>query len=132
MAGAVTTAALIAALKGERSLEDLAREVDVPLRTMQRWATTDDPESGPQWRYTSKLLALAGWLNTDAAELASVPKRTSPGDPLEALRGAVDATLAVAERIDERLTLVEQRLGQAGAPPVPAAPGKTRRGTAAA
>ncbi len=67
MAPEVTAADLIAALMERRpglSLEDLARELGVPLRTVQRWAAARDPKTGPQWRYARLLLMQAGWVTT--------------------------------------------------------------------
>ncbi|CAB4173820.1 hypothetical protein UFOVP1186_12 [uncultured Caudovirales phage] len=62
MPNRVTAAQLIRALKGDGTLERVARKIDVPLRTVQRWAHMNDPETGPQWRYMSRLLADAGWI----------------------------------------------------------------------
>jgi hypothetical protein len=85
MANRVTAAELIRALKGDGTLEGLARRIDVPLRTVQRWSHMNDPDNGPQWRYMSRLLADAGWITDGDQPVIDQLEQLSVEDRLEEL-----------------------------------------------
>lgn len=124
MGEGISSELLIKRLLGSRpgtTLEGLARELDVPLRTVQRWSTNSDPAKGPQWRYAAKLLAMGGWLNTDGEPPLKLAGTERPADELEELRANQTQMLADQQRVIENLesltTAVEKlALGTAGQP----------------
>lgn len=99
----------------------LSKELGISYQRVYRWF---QPGNEPDYEGTMLLLEKCGWLNIDA----DAPALAEPtADPLVELQGAVDATLALAEKIDGRLEAVEQRLQRAAPQRATSTRGKTRK-----
>lgn len=110
-----------------RPLVEFAASAGVPYTGgLLRWRSG---RHAPSARYLIRLLDAGGVVDRLAEVGQSVNSEPTAQDPLAELKGAVDATLALAEKIDGRLAAVEQRLGQEDSPPVAAVRGRPRKGT---
>jgi hypothetical protein len=102
MSRTLTPAALIRRLldvEREDTLAGLARRLRVPERSLQRWASSDDGDGGPEWSTAVQLLERAGWLRSGK----SVPLPAKPVDPVAELAAAVRQLTRRIESLEDRL-----------------------------
>lgn len=98
------------AATGARSHEELARELNVPLRSLQRLSSG----KGPQFERTVYLLERAGLINIPEGELQNAAPARPPGDPQAEIAKSLDALLAGQEAL---LAALGVRLDEPESPP---------------